>query len=156
MHKVFVYGTLKEGHGNHGYLSNSKLIKQAYISGFLLINTGGFPYAIEAEPTDFAIGEVYEVDDETLRALDRLEGYPSHYQRRKVDTYHLDSILMANKPRTDEAWIYYIQEDTYGLVDRNGTTHEWGRKPEPINYGLEVTDKSISRAIAELFGTKGE
>ena len=134
MHKVFVYGTLKKDHGNHGYLAGSKLIKQAYVPGFTLINAESFPYAIQSRPSDFAIGEVYEVDDETFRALDGLEGYPSHYQRRPVNTYKLDSLISRKDEQVDVAWIYYIKTDKYNMLKRFGTTHEWGMKPIPYAY----------------------
>lgn len=153
MTKVFVYGTLKEGHGNHSYLRTSKLIRRAYVPGFLLINTTGFPYALEAEPTDFVIGEVYEVDDKTLENLDSLEGYPEHYNRVKVNAYELDTLLSGAKRQPDEVWIYYIEEDRYQMVETYGTTHEWGFKPTRNYY---TSNKTLDEEIAELFESKGE
>lgn len=153
MTKVFVYGTLKEGHGNHDYLRTSKLIRRAYVPGFLLINTTGYPYAFEAEPTDFVIGEVYEVDDKTLENLDSLEGYPSHYNRAKVNAYELDTLLSGERKQADEAWIYYIEDDKYQMAQRYGTTHEWGFKPTRNYYTL---NKTLNEEIAELFESKGE
>jgi gamma-glutamylcyclotransferase (GGCT)/AIG2-like uncharacterized protein YtfP len=45
-----------------------------------------FPYIIERDQEHGKIikGEVYEVDKETLRRLDRLEGVPSHYKRDHI------------------------------------------------------------------------
>lgn len=75
--KIFVYGTLKRGFGNHRLLETSRLIGEDSIRG-LLINFG-LPGVIEGEGT--VQGEVYEVDADVLARLDRLEGHPHFYER---------------------------------------------------------------------------
>lgn len=74
MHKLFVYGTLKKGYGNHGYIGGSKLITQsAVIDGYDMYSLGGFPGVVKGKGTVY--GELYEIDDETLGHCDLLEGY---------------------------------------------------------------------------------
>jgi gamma-glutamylcyclotransferase (GGCT)/AIG2-like uncharacterized protein YtfP len=91
MTRVFVYGTLKSGHHRNGiYLSGSKFVGQATIDGFELYSIrGAFPAVVR--PADgqlggLVYGEVYEVDDGTLRALDRLEQNGTMYTREIVET----------------------------------------------------------------------
>tara|TARA_R110000782_G_scaffold8751_1_gene28277 strand:+ start:136 stop:612 length:477 start_codon:yes stop_codon:yes gene_type:complete len=91
--RAFVYGTLKEGHGNNRLLLTSELLGATQTEGKFVLGDVGFPYAFlpEAVPEQhkkllFPVkGEMYKVDDVmTFVNLDTLEGYPSHYQRRII------------------------------------------------------------------------
>lgn len=81
-HSVFVYGTLKKGFGNHLFLKDQKFCGEALIRG-TLVSLKWFPGYI-ATGNDVVKGEVYSVDDETLKRLDHLEGHPRFYERREV------------------------------------------------------------------------
>ena len=104
MPKLFVYGTLKQGHGNHKYfLSKAKLLgKFITPPKYTMYSLGGFPGVIDAGETSIH-GEVYEVTDEEFARIDRLEGYPSMYTRKQIDTDY------------GKAWIYIWNYDTKGL-----------------------------------------
>lgn len=102
--RVFVYGTLKTGRGNNRwFLSDSTLRGRARIDGqWRMVDLGGFPAVLqcadEAKRTPIC-GEVWLVDKDTMRELDRLEGYPEFYKREPVVT--------AFGP----AWMYCMGED---------------------------------------------
>lgn len=81
--KVFVYGTLKRGHGNHHLLKGSRFIGIDFIYG-TLINLGPFPAVIEGKRA--VEGEIYEIDEATLHRLDLLEGHPNFYERKTTVT----------------------------------------------------------------------
>lgn len=84
--KVMVYGSLKAGRGNHYLLEGSKYLGPAKTSPiFTMVSYGSFP-AVLADGDTAITGEIYEVDDNTLRALDRLEGHPDWYRRCEVVT----------------------------------------------------------------------
>ncbi len=75
----FVYGTLKQGHGNNRILqqsSTAKFIENAITEpNFTMISLGAFPGVVEGGSTAIH-GEIWSVeDDETKRRLDSLEGY---------------------------------------------------------------------------------
>lgn len=95
MQRIFVYGTLKKGYGNHGVLGRSKYINEALTNSreFTMFD-GGFPYVSDSftdKNTGSILGELYEVDNEqTLANLDRLEGVPTLYIKREVDVTTLD------------------------------------------------------------------
>jgi gamma-glutamylaminecyclotransferase len=76
---VFVYGSLKEGYGNHRLLQASTLVHHATLPyGHRMFSLGGFPGVVEADlSSGYPIhGEVYEVTERTLfESLDYLEGY---------------------------------------------------------------------------------
>lgn len=78
--KLFVYGTLKRGGSNHGFLSDSKFVCHHELSGFQLVDLGyGFPYMVIGNGS--VLGEVYEINQDTLIKIDSLEGHPHHYKR---------------------------------------------------------------------------
>ena len=103
--RVFVYGTLKEGNGNHSHFfdgnDGANLLGRCTISGpYVMRSLGFFPCVTEVDGGDDAeiIGEVYQVDSNTLDALDMLEGHPSWYSRHKVET------------ELGKAWCYFMPE----------------------------------------------
>jgi gamma-glutamylcyclotransferase (GGCT)/AIG2-like uncharacterized protein YtfP len=92
--RVFVYGTLKRGQRNHGVLEQSIAAGKAAFKGvamtaqphYLMVEFNSrsspgkkSPGVYKAEKLGreggYILGEVYEVDGETLNALDRLEGH---------------------------------------------------------------------------------
>jgi gamma-glutamylcyclotransferase (GGCT)/AIG2-like uncharacterized protein YtfP len=100
--RVFVYGTLKKGHGNHRLLAQSKFLGRCVLHGkHRLVSLGGFP-GLVATPNDEAdrpvSGEVYQVTEEVLQSLDFLEGHPRFYERQKLSTPYKN------------AWAYYLPE----------------------------------------------
>ena len=94
--KVFVYGTLKRGFGNHVLLAGrAKLVEDQDAILGKMVSLGGFPGWL-GPGEGFTYGETYEVPEEhrasVLRDLDRLEGYrdgdpaSSFYIRTQVET----------------------------------------------------------------------
>jgi gamma-glutamylcyclotransferase (GGCT)/AIG2-like uncharacterized protein YtfP len=79
---VFVYGTLKRGHGNHHWLAGAPFQGEAELPDVVLHDLGPFPMAVPGE--GIVIGELYRIDAAALVRLDRLEGYPRLYDRRPL------------------------------------------------------------------------
>lgn len=75
MHRIFVYGTLKRGHSNHGYMVGQRFICEAATQPvYRLFDLGGYPGMVDAASAGLSIkGEIWEIDDACLRDLDRLE-----------------------------------------------------------------------------------
>lgn len=96
IHFVFVYGTLKRGQGNHRWVASSRFVKEDSMAGWDLHDMGHFPCVVRSKPSAIVHGEVYQVDRLTMMSLDRLEGYPDHYDRIRKPT---ESNI--------NAWIYY-------------------------------------------------
>ena len=110
-HLVFVYGTLKKGFPNHHYfMQDAKFICNDTISA-KMYNYGNFP-AVVLDEDSVVSGEVYEVNDATLRDLDRLEGVPRFYNR--------DFTVPHKSPMGEEVHVFvYVMtpEQTKGLPE---------------------------------------
>jgi gamma-glutamylcyclotransferase (GGCT)/AIG2-like uncharacterized protein YtfP len=127
--RVFVYGSLKKGLGNHRLLEKSKYLGRCFVEGrYKMLNLGGFPGLVQSG--QFAetriVGEVYQITEDTLRSLDWLEGHPRFYTRHKLAT------------PWKNAWCYFLP-DTY--VGRYGEVpHIWRPTQEEQEWfkGLEV------------------
>ena len=98
--RVFVYGTLKRGHGAHRFLEagHARFLGCDKIKG-TMHNYGHFP-AVSLEGQDTIHGEIYEVSAETLEHLDLFEGVPRFYQRTRVR-------MSTGK----DAWVYVMDEE---------------------------------------------
>lgn len=107
---VFVYGTLLKGKRNHHILSNSKFIGKGTISGYFMFNLGTYPGIQKSKHDSKVIGEVYEVDETTMKVLDELEEVGYLYNKELID------VNLENK--TIKAYVYeyilkeFVEEDT--------------------------------------------
>lgn len=108
---VFVYGTLKEGHGNHQLLADrpgaQKIGTGTTGKAFGFVNYA-IPFTIQGGPREmrgFVQGELYAVTSATImKDLDRLEGHPRFYERK------MTPIRLDNGDEV-EAWLYFYPED---------------------------------------------
>lgn len=131
---VFVYGSLKRGFGNHTFLESSKFLgitETVYHNFRMHPLFGSFPAVTSTTDDAYAImGELYEVDFQTLKRLDMLEGDGKLYTRRLVSVW--------GNARIVDAWMYLMPEDDnfvknnivyrkdqYVYTDTNHNTQEW-------------------------------
>lgn len=115
MELVFVYGTLKKGYGNHGFLENSKFLGEfvTKLPSYELISLKGanFPALVEVPSNGFYIsGEVYEVDYYTLAELDRLESNGQLYERKEIELLGFE---------TQTPWAYFIMPHYIPFIKTN-------------------------------------
>ena len=117
--RVFVYGTLLQGEGNHDLLAGAEFVGAARTPpGYALRDLGAFPGLVDGG--EHAVdGEVYLVGPDTLARLDRLEGHPSWYRRvpialddgSTVETYLLPPDRVAGRPViTSGSWRAHRKE----------------------------------------------
>lgn len=121
---VGVYGTLRQGNGNHRLLENAQLIGSGFLEeSATMYSNGGFPI-LSFDPEVPRFGpirvELYEVSDQrTMDRLDSLEGYPQWYNRTERE-FKLDD------GRTMTAWIYH-QDKAFELpIIESG---DWQQRP---------------------------
>lgn len=111
-HLVAVYGTLKSGFRNDYHLDGATFVDWGFTQERHRLVISGLPFLIEGTD-DFERGEnveveIYSVSSETLARLDRLEGHPHFYKRKKTPIRSHGSkttgrILM-------HCWVYFVDE----------------------------------------------
>ena len=143
--KIFVYGTLKRGHGNFEYFlkGKSKFLGEGFTNDKFHMRQVGFPVVLPVgDPMKRVSGEVFEIDvGPVLAGLDRLEGNGSMYQReeRKIlwkppsNNLEAEELSKFWDNGECEAWIYLgMPEHWHGyeslsLGGTRGPWWEWNR-----------------------------
>jgi gamma-glutamylcyclotransferase (GGCT)/AIG2-like uncharacterized protein YtfP len=111
MIRLFTYGTLKKGFHNAFYLRDAHFLGEfSTDSLYSMYNFGNYPAVSEYGKTSI-VGEVYEISEAQLLAIDRLEWCPNFYQRVRIETsfgeawmYVVSETLCADKVRTSGVW----------------------------------------------------
>ena len=119
---VAVYGSLREGYGNHRLLINSQKYGGTFLTDelFDLYSFGGFP-AITLNGSKNIVVELYKIDNElTAKRLDMLEGYPDFYNKKTIKIKDFTSELPI--------YIYYIEDiSTYTHVTKLNNDNDWNQ-----------------------------
>ncbi len=110
-HRVFCYGTLKRGIHNHHLLSTAEFVGEAYTLDTFKMYHVGFPVIRFSDHPDAkaVFGEVYDVDDDTLKKLDRLENEGVMYDRKQINITLSD---LAANDIIDQVSVY-VGNDKY-------------------------------------------
>ena len=80
MNRIFVYGTLMKGERAHGIISGSRFLGNYRLAEYAMYDLGSYP-GIKETIGESVVGEVYEITQEMITALDRYEGEGSLYKR---------------------------------------------------------------------------
>ncbi|MBA3247259.1 MAG: gamma-glutamylcyclotransferase [Pyrinomonadaceae bacterium] len=107
-HLVFVYGTLRRGglRAMPMIFPAATFIDTATVQG-RLYDFGTYPGLLLDESNSSVVGEVYEVDDETLNKLDAIEA-DSHYWRKQVE--------LSVGGRRQIGWVYVYNPQFYSRL----------------------------------------
>jgi gamma-glutamylaminecyclotransferase len=97
--KIFVYGSLLRGERYHHHLAGATWLGEAQTeAAYTLVDLGEYPALLDGGETSVA-GEVYEVDDALLAALDAFEGHPDEYRRMPVPLLGIGRVDAYVRPR---------------------------------------------------------
>ena len=101
---LFVYGTLKKGYTNHYLLSRAgaRFIGDAWVEGYTILDQF-VPVAVPAPRKCRVYGELYEVDQDTIKILDVFE---EGYERVETTAVTISSI------ENYRAYIYIVSSPT--------------------------------------------
>lgn len=120
---VIVYGTLRQGYGNHRLIEQSGLgyVGTDKVDGFEMfpVGHGAFPFVREAGQGNKVVVEVYCAHSPrhlaaAMQRLDRLEGYPHMYNRKLVQT---ETGLIG--------WIYFDSDFHFGTNGKKVESGDW-------------------------------
>lgn len=105
---VFVYGTLRKHQRNHHLLSRAScMASQCWTVGKLIDSGYGYPYLVHSL-SGRVYGELYQVNQLQLEALDQLEGYHGPNQN---NYYVRSKQLIYTDSESYEAFIYIFPND---------------------------------------------
>jgi gamma-glutamylaminecyclotransferase len=132
---LFVYGTLKRRHGNHGFISTAggEFFGWDTISGpYKMVSAGGFPIVYEDKKFDIrpVYGELWRIPADKITAIDALEGHPRWYKRYKLRTDY----------RQERAWMYIQpapEEFHRDVLEHN----MWNPKSEEAEYWAKIKEE---------------
>jgi gamma-glutamylaminecyclotransferase len=133
---LFVYGTLKSGHGNNAILKGARKLGDAWTEGGFTLFGGGFPKMIRTRNKNLTVkGEVWAVGPETLRATDHLEAIemnPPMYTRESIVV-----LLDDGQFGKAESYIWASPTDPFPWIGS-----DWGKLDDRhrIAPGLRIED----------------
>lgn len=108
-HLLFTYGTLQKGFSNHYLIKGAEYLGSGKTLEKYSLYESGIPYVFKGEEVSQIHGELYRVDNHTLKIIDRLEGHPDWYRREEV------AVLTENGV-TVTAWLYFYPEKRGELI----------------------------------------
>ncbi len=118
-HRVFVYGTLKHGFPNH-HLSRGHALPGRWQTRLryplYLVGERASPWLIDAAGDgERVLGEVHELDDAALQALDRLERThePDGYRRQRI------RVADSESQQELEVWAWLKPADALDSLPRD-------------------------------------
>lgn len=116
--KLFVYGTLKKGQCRSSQLSGRLIAEQiSTLPDYRMYRLDGYPGLVEVQPGMGAsiIGELWEIDQECLHRIDRLEGVDERYYQRR-------EIRLASPFENDRVEAYFYLKS---VADREDCGRNW-------------------------------
>lgn len=124
---IFVYGTLRQSFGNHHLLNNARFVGHAKTeSKYVMHASGHIPFVSQSQAISQIVGEVYEVDAQTLATLDRLEGcrvvseQPLQLDANSWYTREEVSVRWVDGSETLSAWMYFNEHETRHAIIPTG------------------------------------
>lgn len=135
MSLLFVYGTLKNGHGRHSALESCRMLGTARTKPFYsMFAYGGFPAMVDntcpaGQNSEVSLktsvhGELYETSQEDFLELDQIEGVGHNLFARKL--IQLESVNLFRLPlhfeaynllKNDKAEAYLFMQNLRGAAE---------------------------------------
>ncbi len=154
MIKLFVYGTLLKAMGLSGVLAGSRFRGHGFIKA-VLYDLGAYPAV--GEGIGSVYGELYEINGEKLRELDRIEGfYPDNgphslYLRKETD------VRLLNDGSHERAYTYFYNRDLNEYhpvicgdyrryILENSSDRQWY-----VAYGSNMSSERLMERIGEAY-----
>jgi gamma-glutamylcyclotransferase (GGCT)/AIG2-like uncharacterized protein YtfP len=110
-HLIFVYGTLKRGFSRHSVLKDQRYIGIGVTTNqYSMYAYGGFPALVENSNGLEIYGELYEVDDNCIQDLDKIEGVDKGlFSRNQIN---LSNVTFVSLPTDLNVWKVYNHESS--------------------------------------------
>jgi gamma-glutamylcyclotransferase (GGCT)/AIG2-like uncharacterized protein YtfP len=124
---IFVYGTLRKNYRNHAFLSTANFVGEAKTQNKYVMHCGGIiPFVSESQAISQIVGEVYEVDHQTLADLDQLEGCipslnnPAEFDSNSWYTRKQVEIELTDRNEVMLVWMYFNEKANHHPIISTG------------------------------------
>jgi gamma-glutamylcyclotransferase (GGCT)/AIG2-like uncharacterized protein YtfP len=124
---IFVYGTLRKNYRNHALLSSANFVGEAKTHNKYVMHCGGIiPFVSESQAISQIVGEVYEVDHQTLSDLDQLEGCipslnnPAEFDSNSWYTRKQVEIELTDRNEVMLVWMYFNEKANHHPIISTG------------------------------------
>lgn len=125
--KMAVYGTLRGGLGNNGYLRRAEYLGTGLTVDKYTLRASGIPY-VGKEPTHRVEVEVWDVKEESdILAIDMLEGHPRWYKREEIAVELNDGTIL-------KAWLYFMESSAKIVKTGNYLDYDAGNRQRSIAF----------------------
>lgn len=116
---LFVYGTLMKDFGNHLLLRGAEFVDRGSTENEYKLVATGIPFMLEEESSYNVAGEIYKIDEDTLRSVDALEGHPRVYERKIIK-------VVTEVGEVVDAWAYfYVAGRGHGTEIKSGSYRDY-------------------------------
>ena len=113
-HVVFVYGTLRRNMSNSALLSTSTHLGLGRTKEKFVMYSRSIPFVSKSQKVSTILGDVYEVDSDTLASLDRLESY--HPSSPELSWYSRSLIEVEIGSTAIMAYCYFNEQEQAPIV----------------------------------------
>lgn len=127
-HRVFVYGTLKNGESNSLLLWSSQYIGPEVIEGYRMYDLGVYPAIVKTDNKNEMVGgEVWEISSGTMEVIDKMEGWKGDnnpqnlYNKDVVQTNYGEAFVYSLNIAEHERLNYPIIADGNWSTGSKGT-----------------------------------
>ena len=157
--RIFVYGTLLPGLRLHEALQGAKRIDHGFIEDAAMFDLGQYPGLVSGQGN--VHGEIFEVGEQTLKLLDRIEGYfpdhPDHslFLRLPVtvwgmsgDVFDAEAYFLALPPSHAAKPILCGDYRRY-LIERDPLSPVW-----IIAYGSNLSRRRLEQRVGKAHMVK--
>lgn len=129
-----VYGTLRKGDANHGYLHGHRPLVTERVEGFEMFNlSGAYPYV--ARGADDITVEVYDISPEVLAPIERMERSAGYEMAKAKTTVGIADIFCMTEKKHAE-----LQSMGHSTPPKilSGDWFEWLSKYRPGRLGINT------------------
>jgi len=143
---LFVYGSLKKHFYNGDYLIGSSFIGESEtINKYNMVKTSTEPFPFlrenKKEGLNTIRGELYLISLDILKKIDKLEGYPTLYNRKIIE-------VLANGTFY-KSITYFLKDESVLINKKIETISEWSSAHE-----YEIITKNLKERLKDIFKAK--
>ncbi|NPA11429.1 MAG: gamma-glutamylcyclotransferase [Epsilonproteobacteria bacterium] len=103
---IFVYGTLKRNKKLHHYLKTASFLGECSTKNrypLFVAKSKWYPYMLNKNDGKIIKGELYKLNFNTLKMLDRIEETPHYYVRKQIPVNY--------NGKTLKVWCYFAKKN---------------------------------------------